>query len=343
VVCYATTRYQNHFRKGVRGKSIEEALMAKKTCVDRAAESGDWMSAEKKAASALRKSGARLRQARAARAEPEVIGRFEGLTPDAPEPADTSEDDVQEYKNDGPAPEDEPDFLPDDAQEKALAPPPEPAPLVRSPRRVAAEQARRVAQAEQRALEQHFELRRLVAERPKRVRVEAERQKYRKRADDRERYDWAEIEAHAVVEGSCIECRHDAPPSISILEIRNGQARLVRAMPEGFKRSFERINRFDKSVQPWVPHGETLFWLDDSRWTRLSKLKPPGPPRDPPPERDSGWRPPSRGDLWKHRHRGFMTSFAGARDPGRPRKENKLTRAEIQKAYRDRQRARNPK
>src|SRR5262245_52026925 len=129
--------------------------MAKRTWVDRAAESGDWTSAENKAASELRKSGARLKQARAARAEPEVIGRFESLTPDAPEPANMSEDDVQfqEYRDDGPAPEDEPDILPDDAQEKALAPPPEPSPLVRSPRRVVEELARRAAQAEQRWLE----------------------------------------------------------------------------------------------------------------------------------------------------------------------------------------------
>src|SRR5262249_54249993 len=81
---------------------------------------------------------------------------------------------------------------------------------------------------------------------------------------------------------------------------------------------------------------------DDHRWTRISKSKPAGPPRDPPPERDSGWSPPSRSAVWRHKHRGFMTSLA-ARSPGRPKKANKLTRAEIQKRYRDRQRARNPK
>src|SRR5262245_6688384 len=233
-----------------------------------AAESGDWMSAENKAASALRKSGARLRQARAARDEPEVIGRFEGLAPDAPEPADMSEDDVQEYRDDGPAPEDEPDILPDDAQEKALAPPPEPSPLVRSPRRVVEELARRAAQAEQRELERRFE---------------AERQKYRALADEAgvPQYNWVEIDWQ------------------------------------------------------WQDN------LDGRLWARISK--PPGPPRDPPPERDSGWSPPSRDALWKYEHRGFMTSFAGARSPGRPKKTNKLTRAEIQKAYRDRQCAREPK
>jgi hypothetical protein len=248
--------------------------MAKRTWVDRAAESADWMSAENKAASALRKSGARLRQARAARDEPEVISRFEGLTPDAPEPAEMSEDDVQEYRDDGPVPEDEPDILPDDAQEKALAPPPEPSPLVRSPRRVVEELARRAAQAEQRELERLFE---------------AERQKYRALADDDWEYNWIDIES-----------LHD-----------------------------QRLS-YDNE---WGP--------PDPRWARISK--PPGPPRDPPPERDSGWSPPSRDALWKHKHRGFMTSFAGARGPGRPRKANKLTRAEIQKAYRDRQRAREPK
>src|SRR5262245_12759684 len=148
--------------------------MAKKTWVDRAAEGGDWMSAKNKAASALRKSGARLRRAREARDEPEVKGRFDGLTPDAPEPADTSDDDVQEYRDDdGPAPEEEePDILPDDAQEKALAPPPEPSPLVRSPRRALQEEVRRARQAEQRKLEREF-----GAE-------QRERQKYLAWADD---------------------------------------------------------------------------------------------------------------------------------------------------------------
>jgi len=83
-------------------------------------------------------------------------------------------------------------------------------------------------------------------------------------------------------------------------------------------------------------------WRDweDRRWTRFSRR--PGPPPDPPPEQRSRWSPPSRDALWRHRHRGFITP--PARNPGgAPRKANKLTRAEIQKSYRDRQRPRNPK
>jgi hypothetical protein len=268
------------------------------------------------------------------RDEPEVIGRFEGLTPDVSEPADMSEDDVQEYRDDGHDPEDEPDILPDDAQEKALAPAPEQAPqdesqwaripkppgpppdppaspLVRSPWRDVVRLAGQAARAEQRELE-----RRLEAER-----LEAERRKYRAWSDDDDReYErkfWARWAEH---------------------QNRYNQLR------DQLRRSYD----IDEDGKPEPPNfcplyeGPTHFNFPDPCWARISKRKPPGPPRDPPPERDSGWSPPSRDALWKHRHRGF-TSLAGARDPGRPRKANKLTRAEIQKRYRDRQRARNPK
>src|SRR5262249_24067805 len=267
------------------------------------------------------------------------------------EPADTSDDEVQEYKDDDPAPKNgdpdpevEVDFLPDDAQEKALALPPEPkkpvvrslrrvvkkkalAPppelssLVRSPRRARQEAGRRAEQAEQRKLEREFEQRRL----------EAEQRKYRAWADeDWPGYDWAEIEGRAA-DFSCIEYRHDDEPrGVLIIEVRHGKARLVRTVPDWMTRlSGHR-------------HNETFIkYYDDPRWARISKR--PGPPRDPRPERDNEWRPPSDYLWWKHRHRGFMTSLAGARGPGRPKKANKLTNAEKSKRYRDRKRARNPK
>src|SRR5262249_20472322 len=101
----AAMRYQNYFRIGRRGQ------MAKKT--DRAAQRRRLDGGGKQGGRRAAEVWARLRRARAARDEPEVIGRFEGFTPDTPEPADMSDDDVQEYRDDGPAPEDEPDILPD--------------------------------------------------------------------------------------------------------------------------------------------------------------------------------------------------------------------------------------
>jgi hypothetical protein len=347
--------------------------MAKRTCVDRAAESGDWMSAENKAASALRKSGARLRQARAARDEPEVIGRFEGLTPDAPEPADMSEDDVQEYRDDGPAPEDEPDILPDDAQEKALAPPPGPSPLVRSPRRVVQEEARRAAQAEQRDLElQQYEPERWGRELERRLRRErqrglegrfkferrelerrfkAEQQKYRALADEAGGPQFVRLPRRVVQEWGRLAAQAEQRELERQFEAEQRELERWEAERRKYRAWADEDALADEAGEPeeyydWAEIEARHDWhqafddWEDRRWTRFSKR--PGPPRDPPPD-DSEWSPPSRDVLWKYKHRGFMTSFAGARSPGRPKKANKLTRAEIQKRYRDRHRARNPK
>jgi hypothetical protein len=94
--------------------------MPKKSWVDKAVESGDWAEAENKAKKALRKSGAKILAQRATRDAPETIRRFGGLEPDAPEPADTSDDPVQEYVED--VPDEDVDILPSDDQEAALTP-----------------------------------------------------------------------------------------------------------------------------------------------------------------------------------------------------------------------------
>jgi hypothetical protein len=94
--------------------------MPRKSWVDKAVESGGWKEAETQARTALRKSGAEIRAQRAAVDRPETIRRFEGLEPDAPEPADSSDDEVQEFVED--VPDEDVDVLPDDAQEAALTP-----------------------------------------------------------------------------------------------------------------------------------------------------------------------------------------------------------------------------
>src|SRR5262245_40142145 len=117
--------------------------MGRKSSIDKALEAGDWAAEENKAAAELRKSGAQIRQARVARDEPEAVRRFEGLTLDTPEPADSRGDLIEEYRDD-PASRDESkilpdddgaqdDILPDDAQERAFAPPSGPEPLQELP------------------------------------------------------------------------------------------------------------------------------------------------------------------------------------------------------------------
>src|SRR5262249_41753564 len=91
--------------------------MAKKSWVDKAAESG-WNDAENKARAALKKSAQAIRAQSAAIDRPEAIRRFEGLEPAAPEPADTSDDPVQEFVED--LPDEDVDVLPDDGRERAL-------------------------------------------------------------------------------------------------------------------------------------------------------------------------------------------------------------------------------
>src|SRR5262249_48557053 len=93
--------------------------MSKKSWVDKAVETGNWSEAESNARAELRKEGAKICAARQPLRE-RPIRRLAGLEPDAPEPADTSDDAVQEYVED--VPDDDVDVLPSDEEEAAQVP-----------------------------------------------------------------------------------------------------------------------------------------------------------------------------------------------------------------------------
>jgi hypothetical protein len=155
--------------------------MVKKGWVDKAAEDGNWGAAKARAADALRKSGTRIRRTRKFKDESEAFGRFGGLEPDTPEPADASEDAVQEYKDNISAGDEDCDVLPSDQEEKALATSgPDGKPVEMMPRqrrkaelaaRAEAERQRILAQQARRKIVKAAEAARLGAELERRERV----------------------------------------------------------------------------------------------------------------------------------------------------------------------------
>ena len=305
--------------------------MAKKDWVDRAAESGDWTPAIDKSAAALRKSGTAITRARAPKDEPETVGRFEGLEPDAPEPADTSADAVQEYVEDAPQDDEEEDLTLSDEAERAIV-------------RAATSEAEPVnveltpTQQRKAALA---------------AKAEAERQRILAHQAERKLKQAAELERYRAEQERYI----GAALSLMIEMEERADARVEKWLARRVPISEEEI--WDRILHPW--HGRDA-------WAGVSNFRRSGPPPDPPFDR---WAMPhpvaTNTEMWRYRHRGVLSALRRSDDellrfghppnpgmvpvqdpyygykpraPGRPPKADKLSNAAKQRAYRDRLRAR---
>jgi hypothetical protein len=360
--------------------------MAKKSWVDKAAKSGNWKDAENKARAALKRSGQAIRAQGAAIDRPETIRRFEGLEPDAPEPADPSDDPVQEFVEN--VPDEDVDVLPDDEQEKALT-----TTNTRPVVTLAQAYAEYREKGGNRALDQRalYYLGTTNIERIDRsFVVEAARRLYPTRS--RSEHATLLYEPLDEILGGLAppkpgsdgwwaerKRKRDAEYEAQLQIYYERQDRLWEMMLASLAGDEKRMAELEElgCQRPRIIPEED-FWRDiDARdserrndWASATPYSP-GPPSDPPPPRYTGslyvtgtpgqWsRYKNRSVLSKlklndgtelsfgyapsHRHACVFeqTVYIGylPGKTGRPRKPDKLSRAEIQKAYRDRHKGR---
>jgi hypothetical protein len=322
--------------------------MPRKSWVDKATETNDWSEAVAKAKTQLRKSGAKIFASRVPKDGPEKI--FQGIEPDTPEPADAGDDAVQEHVDDGFI--EDADELPTDDQEKQLAP-------------VQTSPAVRFAKAYQdyrdRGGNRSLEDRALAYFGPMDIElidraaiIAAARKLY----PNRSQADRAELVYDPVEEviacprlrepkkkRESVETRASDGISPELAErIATFNAKLAKSTKEAMDYLyvlFPGSAPTDEEIREYWARFDRRDYSGD-RWASISK--PPGPPPDPVPAEPLKIRWSSAADRWRYKHRGLFGHWlpygCEKRQPsGRPKKPNKLTNAEKQKAYRDRKRA----
>jgi hypothetical protein len=378
-------RYRNYLRKGIAGTFkpfLGQCCMAKKSWIDKAAESGDWSGATKQAGKMLAKAATEIRNSRQPRDREKVTCFGEGeereVAPDL-NPDDRVEELVED-END--------DELPTDAEERALGQP-ETAPTVT----LSAAYDDYLARGGNRRL-------------PKRVLallgttnvnqidrstiIAAGRELYPSLSQAQR----GELVHHPIEEvlGGVRSAERVAAKRHRELDAKyqgeRDRARLARYHAEKAKYQeawFAHLRGDDKLYRELgLPVGNRIsdheFWANvamrdpawwRANWAGVSNFKPPGPPPDPV-ESKSAWRPSTHYERWTYKHRNLLSalkrpdgtelkfgypptknSMPRVEDgtyysyepgkPGRPPRTDKLSNAAKQKAYRDRLRAKKSK
>ena len=371
--------------------------MPKKSWIEKAAESGDWAAAIETAKKQLRKSAAQIEQGRAPREAPEVFKDIGGPL-DAPEPADTSDDPVQEYIEGGVTEDEDGDQLPGDEQELVPAEPTPVATLAEAYEDYLERGGNRSLQ--ERVLDHFGDMN--VEEINRTVVIAASRKLY-PGLTQAERAELIVDPLEEIIGGinpRTVERTAKPVPAPGSEDLGprplSGSRSLARWWGERARQeqaALEKINLWPPGKEyPWVelPGANDAnlarieaTWVrsvysdpnNDDTWARIERPKMRLGPPDPPVSAETTFNPDTiaiyqgRGsvrDHWEYKHRSLLSALkrpdgrrlrfgppkriGASRYPGvyyghepekagRPTKPDKLSRKEIQRAYRERKKA----